>query len=503
MEFEVDGDGHGAACATPTPFVPTQSVAASPATAGAASTFTLNLQRPDGQQYISSVRAKLPAGLLGNIPTVTPCGEQQASAGECQAASQIGVVAIQAGAGGQPYTFDGNVYLTGPYNGSPYGLSIVVPVQAGPFDLGSVKTRATVDIDPRTAQVIVADPSVPTIVAGIPIRLKQLTVTLNRQGFERNPTSCGILEAETSLVSSSGGTAAISSAFQAEGCSALGFSPSLSASTSGRPTRADGASLVTTIKEAAGQSNISSVLVKLPRQLPSRGSTLLLSCPQATFEAGPAGCPESSVVGSGAASSPTLPGPLSGSAYFVSHAGEAFPDLDLVLEGDNGIRIILVGTTLIKQGITTTDFAAPDVPLSSFQLSLPMGPHSALSAYGSLCVPKLLMPTTITAQNGRSVTRNTTIAPSGCGVQIVGRRVIVSTDYLTLRTFAAGRIVASGPGLRTASRSLGSASAAAGLPVTLSGSARSRRRPFSVRIKVMFIPRKGSRSVAYTTATFR
>ncbi len=503
-EFAVDGNGQGGACATPAPFAPAQSTSATPATAGAGSTFTLNLQRPDGQQYISSVRAKLPSGLLGNIPTVPLCGEAQASAGECPASSQIGVVAVQAGAGSQPYMFSGSVYLTGPYNGSPYGLSIVVPAQAGPFNLGNVKSRATIGVDPRTAQVIVTDPSIPTIVAGIPIRLKELTVTLNRQGFERNPTSCGVLTAETSLISTTEGTAGISSPFQSEGCSALGFSPSLSATTSGRPTKAGGASLVTTIKEAAGQSNIRSVLVKLPKQLPSRGSTLLKSCPQAAFEANPASCPEGSVVGSGVAYTPTLPGPMHGSAYFVSHAGEAFPDLDLVLEGNNGIRIILVGNTVIKQGITTTDFAAnPDVPLSSFQLSLPMGPHSALSAYGSLCVPTLLMPTTITAQNGKVVTRNTTIAPSGCGVQVVGRRVIASTDYLTLKTFAAGRIVASGPGLYTASRSLGSASGGAGLAVSLSHAGRSRRRPFSVRIKVTFIPRKGSRSVAYTTATFR
>ena len=200
-EFVVDGDGKGGACAAPTPFAPTQSTVAAPAAAGAGSTFTLDLQRPDGQQYISSVRAELPPGLLGNIPTVPLCGEAQASAGECPASSEIGVVAVRAGAGGQPYALSGSVYLTGPYNGSPYGLSIVVPAIAGPFDLGNVKTRAMIDVDPKSAQVIITDPSVPTIVAGIPIRLKELTVTINRQGFERNPTSCGVLTAETSLIS--------------------------------------------------------------------------------------------------------------------------------------------------------------------------------------------------------------------------------------------------------------------------------------------------------------
>ena len=46
-------------------------------------------------------------------------------------------------------------------------------------------------------------------------------------------------------------------------------------------------------------------------------------------------------------------------------AAAAFPDLDLVLEG-NGVRVILVGNTDIKNGITTTTFAStPDVPVTS------------------------------------------------------------------------------------------------------------------------------------------
>ena len=40
----------------------------------------------------------------------------------------------------------------------------------------------------------------------------------------------------------------------------------------------------------------------------------------------------------------------------MSHGGEAFPDLDLVLEA-NGVRVILVGNTKITKGITTTNFA--------------------------------------------------------------------------------------------------------------------------------------------------
>ena len=57
---------------------------------------------------------------------------------------------------------------------------------------------------------------------------------------------------------------------------------------------------------------------------------------------------------------------------FVSHGGEAFPSLTLVLQGD-GVTVDIVGTTFISHtGITSTTFkTVPDAPFSSFELTLP------------------------------------------------------------------------------------------------------------------------------------
>src|ERR1019366_8554339 len=134
-----------------------------PAKGGASSTFTLNLERPEGQQYVGKIRDVLPPGLLGLIPSVTQCAEAQANAGTCTSASQIGTVAVAAGSG-EPYPFKGKVYLTGPYEGAPYGLSIVVPAVSGPFNLGNVIARAKIEVDPYTARVILTDNNVPMIV---------------------------------------------------------------------------------------------------------------------------------------------------------------------------------------------------------------------------------------------------------------------------------------------------------------------------------------------------
>ncbi len=168
------------------------------------------------------------------------------------------------------------------------------------------------------------------------------------------------------------------------------------------------------------------MLVQLPKQLPSRLTTLQKACLAATFEANPFNCPSGSFVGGARANTPLLPGKLTGPAILVSHGGAAFPDLDLVLEA-NGVRVILVGNTNIKKGITTTNFATtPDVPVSSVTVNLPLGSHSALATERTttnLCTAKLVMPTTITAQNGKQFKQNTIIQPQNCGVQIVGHKV--------------------------------------------------------------------------------
>ena len=162
-------------------------------------------------------------------------------------------------------------------------------------------------------------------------------------------------------------------------------------------------------------ANIKSVKVDLPKQLPSRLTTLQKACTAATFEANPATCPTASVIGIVRASTPLLPVPLSGPAYFVSHGGEAFPSLEIVLQG-YGVRVDLVGVTFIsKAGVTSSTFKTiPDVPVGSFELYLPEGKYSALAANGNLCTSKLVMPTAFTGQNGAEIHESTKISVTGC-----------------------------------------------------------------------------------------
>jgi hypothetical protein len=489
-------------CPAPLPFSLLQSTENVPTGGGQASNFTLRLKRSDGQQYLSSVSTALPLGLVGKIPTVPLCPEPAASNGNCPSSSQVGKVATVSGSGAAAVSFTGNVYLTGPTGKGPYGLTMVVPAVVGPFSLGNVVTRAAIEVNQFTGRVTVTG-NVPTIFKGIPLRLKELVVAINRQGYLLNPTSCGSLATESKLGAQQGGTQTVSTPYQATGCSSLAFKPKFAGSTSGKTSRQNGTSLVTKLnfQPKGVEANVKSVVVSLPKALPSRISTLNHACREAVFNANPDNCPSNSRVGTARVKTPVLPGQMSGPAYFVSHGGAKFPDLDLVLDGA-GVRIILVGNTNIneKTNVTTTTFAAnPDVPFTGFELNLPAGPNSAVGANGNLCKQSLVMPTTITAQNGKVVKQNTPIAVTGCPVTVLSKLTQNRQAVVTVKAPAAGRVSGSGAHLGTRYKHPGKAQKVTlKLPLTKGVGHR------SIKVRIGFIPKnkKEPTSVAHTTVVF-
>ncbi len=496
-------------CPAATPFSLSQSTSETNNKAGAFTSFTFNLMRADGQQNLSSVQTTLPAGLAGMIPSVPLCAEPGASQGNCPAASQIGTAGATAGVGAEPFGFSGPVYLTGPTNGAPYGLSIPIEAAAGPFDLGRVETRVAIGVDSHSARVI-ATAGLPRIVGGVPLHLRTLSVAVTKPNFMFNPTNCGALSTNSALGAIQGGATTTSSPFAVTGCTGLPFSPSFNAASPSTPSRANGASLNVTLAQGAHQANIKSVVATLPKQLPSRLTTLHQACPAATWANGTnyKACPAGSNVGTVLVHTPVLPEPLSGPAYLVSHGGAAFPDLDLLLEGDHGVRVILEGNTDIKNGVTTSTFAAvPDVPVSSFELKLPTGPHSALGSYGDLCAKPLYMPTVITAQSGAVSKLNTRISVGSCKIKLLSKKIRRHTLILRVQVFNAGKLTISGRNLRTTFRRVkGAGIVTIKVPLSRKGtSALAHHKPLRFKARISFRPlHSGESSSAVTTkVTFR
>ncbi len=389
--------------------------------AGAFSPLSVTFSRTDQEQDLGGVRVTTPPGLLGVLKGVERCAEPQASQGACGGNSLIGHVSALVGAGSHPfYTQGGQAFLTGPYKGAPFGLSVVVPAVAGPFNLGNIVVRAAVSVDPHTAQITVTSDPLPSMVDGIPLQVKTVNVSIDRSNFMFNPTNCEPLAVGGTLTSTQGASANVSSHFQAANCAALPYKPVFAVSTQAHTSKHEGASLSVKGSFPTGDANTRSVAVVLPKQLPARLTTIQQACPEATFAANPASCPAGSDIGIATATTPILASAVSGPAYLVSHGGAAFPDVVAILQAE-GVTVDLVGSVNIKKGITSSDFATvPDAPISTFQLTLPEGPHSGLaavlpaSAKGSLCGTSLSMPFTITGQNGAVLKQNEKIAVTGC-----------------------------------------------------------------------------------------
>jgi hypothetical protein len=434
--FAVTSGANGAPCPGSLAFTPTLVAGLTNPLGGGFSSLYTSVSRPDGQQRIERLRISTPRGIAAMLTGIPLCDDADAAAGTCSSASIIGHATVAAGAGASPLIIPEpgrpapTIYLTGPYEGAPFGLSIVTRLVAGPFDLGTIVTRGAVTVDPATAQVTVTTDRLPQIIAGVPTDLRMVSATIDRPDFIFNPTNCtpsaitGDVTGAPASVSEPSLDVRVETRFAVGGCRALRFDPKLSATTSARPSRVDGVAFKVKVAypstHPGTEANIAYTKVDLPAALPSRIPTLNHACLAAVFDRNPADCPPHSVVGHAVVHTPVLPVPLTGPAYFVSHGNEAFPSLTMVLQG-YGITIDLVGSTLIRHGVTSTTFkTVPDVPFSTFELALPRGEFSALGGYlppkssGSFCRRKLSMPTEFIAQNGSEIHKTTTVAVEGC-----------------------------------------------------------------------------------------
>jgi hypothetical protein len=412
--------------------------------AGAYSPFYLRIIREDGEQELTRFSTVFPPGITGKLAGVPLCpqadieasrhvtGQEELEHPSCPAASEIGHTIVSAGVGTVLAQAPGKVYLAGAYHGAGLSVVSITAAKVGPFDLGTVVIQFTLRINQTTAQVEVdgetSDP-IPHIIDGIVVHVREIRAYINREQFMINPTNCDPLGV-TDTITGAGANYAIpvdqipvtvSSPFQTADCSSLQFKPVFKASTSAHTSRIDGASLHVTLAlpEEGGpgkEANVARVKVSLPKQLPSPLKTLQKACTEKVFGENPGNCPVSSRVGEVKVLTPILANPLTGPAYFVSHGGAKYPELIMVLSGENGIQVDVHGETFIsKQGITSATFSTvPDVPFSLFELTFPEREYPALTANGNLCKGSLVMPTEMVGQNGMVLDQSTKIAVTGC-----------------------------------------------------------------------------------------
>lgn len=424
------------------PFAPQVTAGTHENDAGSYSPVDIRITRNDGEQEITGFSSQLPPGLVANLTGIPFCSEadialarektgaQEEAEPSCPAASLIGHTLVGAGVGQVLSYASGKIYMAGPFEGAPLSIAAITSAKVGPFDLGTVVVHLPLQIDPNTADVTVpagAADQIPHIIDGIVIHVRDIRVYIDRPNFALNPTNCTPTTFTSSVIGSGASfndpssdiPVTVNDPFQAANCATLAFKPTFTVTTNGKTNKLDGASLTAKLTypnaPLGTQTNTAKVKVELPKRLPSRLSTLQKACIETTFNTNPADCPPGSIVGTVTAITPIIPAPLTGPAYFVSHGGAKFPELIFVLQGYGLTFDAHAETFISKKGITTSTFnSIPDVPLTSVEVKLAQGPHSALAANGNLCKGKLTIPTTFTAQNATTIEQNTKITPTNC-----------------------------------------------------------------------------------------
>jgi hypothetical protein len=489
-------------------FAPSFSAGVANPAGGKSSPFSLSVARADGEQELRSISSvQLPAGLLADIGSVPQCGEGDAAAGTCPAASRVGRVEVAAGAGSpvwlpQAGKVPTSVSLTGPYKGAPFGLSIVVPAQAGPFDLGSVAVRAGIFIDRATSAVTVKSDPLPLILQGIPLRVRQINVLIDRPDFMRNPTNCNPASI-TAAIDSVSSTATPSVRFQAGGCRDLDFTPKLAMTLSGKGQTTDGKhpGLTAKLTQLGGQANNRKISVSLPLSLaldPDNANGLCEPIDAAVDK-----CPALSIVGKAHAISPILDQPLDGPVYFVRGERKdpksgriirTLPKLYVPLTGQNGVKIDLHASSEVEADHLVTTFDnIPDAPVSSFEMNINGGKGGILAVSNAdICKSTQVANQQADGQNGEAADAPVSIQTPSCPLKVVSTKIGKTSVAVKVSGLGAGKVTITGKGIKKTTKTISQATVA-----TITAK-RTKGKPG--KVKVSFLPAGAKKArIAITT----
>src|SRR3954451_22796103 len=434
-------------CTGPKPFAPSLSLLSDPLAAGADSALTTTITVPDGSQNLVSADVALPDGLVGVLGKIPLCARDRARAGTCGPESRIGSVDVVVGNGGSPAHTPGSVFFSAPAApGELARITIVVPARVGPFDLGTtIVNELAVKLRQNGGSLgldnVGAD-RLPTMLAGIPIRVRQISLRIDRPAFLRNPLTCAPLQGRGTFGSDAGRVVTIPAPYQATGGAGLGFTPQLSpvVGTAKQPAKAGPhPPLATVVTQPDHQGAIRKAVVKLPTGLSVNLLGLQSLCEPAAAVAET--CPATTRVGSASATSPLLPAPLAGPVYVVRNPGGTYPKLSVQLHGTFDLR--LEASTAADAGrlVTTLD-NLPAAPVTRFELDIDGGPRGLLTTETTLC-PKPVMNATFDAHSGQSRTVASPVRVVGaCATSAASRarpkvsisvRRVARTPLVTLR----------------------------------------------------------------------
>ena len=316
----------------------------------------------------------------------------------CPAASKVGTVDVAAGAGSSPFHAQGTMYRTGPYKGAPLSVAVITPAVAGPFDLGTVVVRSVADIDDITTQIHIGSDQFPTILQGIPLHVRSVSLNVSRDQFTLNPTNCDPMSLDGTIFGSPT-AAAVSDRFQMV-VHRSGLQPRMSLRLRGGTKRGKYPALTATILPRPGDANIASFSLAMPRAEFLANEHIRTVCTRPDFAAD--NCPTAAIYGEATVQSPLLDDPLTGHAYLRS-SDNLLPDLVTDLRGPASLPIKLETsgrTDSVRGGIRSTFDFVPDAPFSKATVALQGGKKGLLVNSRDICKRTYRATVKYTAQNG-------------------------------------------------------------------------------------------------------
>jgi hypothetical protein len=442
-EFQISQGVGGGPCPPPgtQPFDPGLRAGSINNNAASYTPFHIRLTRRDGDQDLTRFDATLPPGLLAKIAGVTRCtdaaiaaaktrrGKAELAAPSCPADSQIGNVTGGAGVGSQLTYVPGKLYLAGPFGGAPLSVVGIVPAVAGPFDVGTVVVRQALQVNAKSAEGEIdgahSDP-IPHILAGIPVRVRDIRVDVDRAKFTLNPTSCNPFSTRAQIWG--GGANPFSPAddapvpksrrFQAANCSRLGFKPRLALSLKGGTRRAAHPAFKGTYRPRPGDANLAALTLRLPRSAFLDQGHIRTICTRVQFAAN--ACPKGSVYGHIKATTPLLEDPLKGPVYLRS-SNHNLPDLVFDLHGLVDVEVS-ARIDSIKGGIRARIEKAPDAPITKAVVDMLGAKKGLIVNSRNLCLATSRAKGLLAAQNGKARGMRPVMRALGCGGKRKGSR---------------------------------------------------------------------------------
>jgi hypothetical protein len=442
--FTVERGADGGACPSGAlPFNPGFAAGSINNNAGAYSPFYMGLTRRDGDQDLTKFSSVLPPGVVGRLAGTAQCpvaaiaqarsrqgahgGQEEREHPSCPASSEIGHVLAGAGVGAVLTYVPGKIYLSGPLNGAPLSVVAIVPAVAGPFDAGTVVTQEALRINPLTAEVEAdgssSDP-IPHILRGIPLKVRDLRVFVDKPDFTLNPTSCDPSAAKATIWS--GGFDVFSALddsphsletrYQAASCASLGFKPHLSLSLKGGTRRGAHPALTGAYRPRKGDANTSALVLTLPHSAFLDQAHIRTICTRVQFAAdGGAGrgCPQGAIYGKAKAYTPLLEDPLEG-PVFLRSSNHNLPDFVASLHGI--VDVEAVARIDSKNGGIRASFdTIPDAPLTKVLVQMQGAKKGLIVNSTNLCRGSHKADAHFVGHNGKRASRRPAVGASGCG----------------------------------------------------------------------------------------